>query len=357
MPHVHNAKRLDGLRVDPTRTTLIRRRFQAEILRRIKLLKADVWDFLVTQDALGLRDEARRSEGPGRAVKDLLAIKIATNDNHDENPTINARPQPREFQFRTNPDKVKAFREWLQEQIDARILKPKGGADPNKPWTAEYVESAYRRGMVNSYIAARREEMIEDFGFFDRGQEQFLRSSFNVPELRSKIELLSTRAFEELRGVTAQMSQQMNRILAQGLADGRGVVDIAREMSSAIDGITRKRALVIARTEIINAHAEGQLDGFEALGVTDLGVMAEWSTALDSRVCPVCAAMEGKKFTVQEARGRIPAHPNCRCSWIPYVPMPGERRRVEKAAAKEIKKKGPPKKAEKKKPKAKGKKR
>ena len=45
--------------------------------------------------------------------------------------------------------------------------------------------------------------------------------------------------------------------------------------------------------------------------------MAEWSTAGDDMVCPSCGELEGVIMTVKEARGLLPYHPNCRCSWIP----------------------------------------
>jgi len=68
---------------------------------------------------------------------------------------------------------------------------------------------------------------------------------------------------------------------------------------------------------LIVAHAEGQLDSFEDLNVEEVGVMAEWSTVGDDRVCELCEDLEGAIMTIDEARGLIPRHPNCRCAWIP----------------------------------------
>lgn len=316
MPHlVHNA-RTNPLRVDPTRTTLVRRQFQAEILRRIRLLKRDVWEFIVTLDALGLVERVQVPVMRLEARKSTIPLEIR--------PSLNAlilNVQPREYAFRTSTGKIAAFRQWLSEQVEARIMSPRKGEDPNKPWTYKYIESAYKKGQVNAYIAARKLDAVMDEGFFNKSQEAFLKSSFNQPETLAKVELLATRSFEGMRGVTEEMKSQMNRILAQGMVDGSGVREVAREMFSSIDGITRRRAQLIARTEIIHAHAEGQLDSFQELGVEELGVLAEWATAMDERVCPRCASLEGKHFTIKEARGKIPAHPNCRCTFIPFVPI------------------------------------
>ena len=94
---------------------------------------------------------------------------------------------------------------------------------------------------------------------------------------------------------------------------------IARTIDNQIDGINRRRATRLARTEIVHTYAEGSLDSYERLGVEEVGVLAEWSTAGDDRVCPQCSSLEGQILTIKEARGLIPLHPNCRCAWIPYL--------------------------------------
>ena len=109
----------------------------------------------------------------------------------------------------------------------------------------------------------------------------------------------------------------MGRILSDGLIKGEGPAKIARSLTDNIKKMTRTRANVIARTEIIHAHAEGQLDSFQRLNIEEVSAMVEWSTAGDDRVCEQCLSLEGETFTIEEARGQIPLHPNCRCAWMP----------------------------------------
>jgi len=220
------------------------------------------------------------------------------------------------WRFQTNSQKVKTYRKWLQQQIDAEILTPIGGIS-GKPWTAEYIESAYKKGALRAYTDVHAEELAKSVDFFKGSKQEFLRQAFGSPEALSKIELVSTRAFEELRGVTTTMSQQLSRHLANGLSQGKSPAAIARDMRLSIGKLTRTRAMMIARTEVIAAHAEGQLDSFERLGIEEIGILAEWSTAGDDRVCALCGELEGAVMTVKEARGLVPRHPNCRCSWIP----------------------------------------
>jgi len=274
------------LRSDPTRTTMLRRQFVADMRRRFKSIAKSVRELVVDLDVFGL-------SGP---VSFLQAVS------------------PGVWRFRTDPQKVQAFRDWLQEQVDRKILTVD---HTGKPWTASYIDSAYRKGVVRAFEDVRKEALSEGADFYAGTKEEFLRSAFAQPERLSKIELLATRAFEDLRGVGSTMGQQLSRELASGLAHGLNPMTIAKGMTERIGNLTRTRAELIAQTEIIAAHAEGQLDSFQDLGVEEVGVLAEWSTAGDDRVCERCGAMEGQLLTIEEARGMIPIHPRCRCTWIP----------------------------------------
>jgi SPP1 gp7 family putative phage head morphogenesis protein len=77
---------------------------------------------------------------------------------------------------------------------------------------------------------------------------------------------------------------------------------------------------MLARTEIISAHAEASLNSYEEAGLEGVNVKAEVLTAGDDRVCEICADLEdGGPYSMDEARGLIPAHPNCRCVLTPII--------------------------------------
>jgi len=276
---------------DPSRTAGLRRRFVGQMNKRFQKVNREIREFLVKDDAFGL--------------------------TAPDSPLIIQQQVPyRQYQFLTNPQKTAAFRKWLQDRINAGILSVdvKG-----KPWTAEYIDSAYRKGMTRAFIDTLPPAKAGSYDFFMGSKKEFLRQAFMQPEMLSKIELLSTRAFENLKDITTSMSAQLNRILSDGLSHGHSPEKISRAMAKQIGKLSRTRARVLARTEIINAHAEGQLDGFEKLGIKKTQLRAEWSTAGDDIVCPQCGAMEGETFSIDKARGLIPLHPNCRCAWIPYT--------------------------------------
>lgn len=266
---------------------MIRKQFLAEVQRRFKALIADINTLVLVEDAFG------------------LVVREATKLN------LNAR-----WEFRTSDEKVAAYKQWFRQQVDAKILSV--DRDSQNPWTNIYVHSAYRQGAVRAFEEVNREALSDKQQQYEGSKQQFLRDAFNQPEAVSKIRLLSTRTFEDLKGVTDQMATQMNRVLSDAIAHGKHPRKIARELSERAE-VGMSRAKTIARTEIIHAHSEGQLDSYERLGVDELGVQVEFSTAGDKRVCERCQHLEGTVRTVEKARGVIPVHPNCRCAWVPYL--------------------------------------
>lgn len=227
-----------------------------------------------------------------------------------------------DYSFLTAPNKLKTFISWLKSQIDKSLLSTDAG---DTPWTAKYVESSYKKGVVNAFTTVNKKDLQKSADFQKGTQAQFLRESFAAPEQLSKVQMLATRSFENMKGVTGPMAAKMNAILADGMAKGLGPREVAKLMNEQM-GISLSRARMVARTEIIHAHAEGQLDSFEAMGIDEVGVQAEWVTAGDGpvseggKVCPICESMAKKSpYTIAKARGKIPAHPNCRCSWSLYV--------------------------------------
>jgi len=250
----------------------------ADMTRRMKRIRSAVTHLIAVEDALGLR------------INPSPVSRLIGNER---------------WTFQTDSQKVKSFRDWLKFQTEAELLTPIDG-NVARPWMAEYIDSAYRQAHVRSFAELGGEDA-----------EAFLLEAFAAPETTSKLEFLYTRTFTHLEGITQDIGKKLSDVLVDGLAAGQNPRQIAREMTKQIDSINKARALTIARTEIIHAHAEGQLDSFERLGATELAVMAEWSTAGDDRVCPQCLPLEGVVMTIKEARGILPRHPNCRCAWIP----------------------------------------
>lgn len=126
------------------------------------------------------------------------------------------------------------------------------------------------------------------------------------------------------------MTDSYKKLLGKYLADiGKGkvdkiikvLIDSLREhrtlgqLTKEIAQITRDpiRAEAIARTESIRIINEGIRTEMKAMGEKSLMWLAAPS---DSRTCEKCRENNGRTYRIETAKGKIPAHPNCRCRWV-----------------------------------------
>lgn len=264
--------------------------------------ETDAWEG-VKRMLFDVKKAAHAAEDKAGAFLSKMGLSVFNQDG-----TLNTR-----FAFTSDPEKVRAFQAWLRRQMRSLV----SGVTEQQLWEA-YVKAGYERGAGRAFDDTHRYRRFApgEGDFYTGSRREFLKSSFGRPESVEKTKLLAGRSFDELEDVTREMSNKMSRALTDGLVEGKHPKEIARDLVKQVD-LSQQRAFTIARTELIRAHAEGQLMAFRNLGVEELGVMVEWSTAGDDAVCDECQPMEGVVLKLDEASGMIPRHPNCRCSFIP----------------------------------------
>lgn len=299
---------------DPTHTLTLRQAMVVEMNRRFKHIAGLVTKAVVDNDVFGLEKD------------DLQIFQNA--------------PGRRAFAALTNSEKIKAFLDWLRQVEDAVILEmrmdSRYGTLSENPWFGAYLAKAYEQGSKRALQELKKAGLTITLGDVSTGMVYINPTSIE------KLMGIFTRAFTDLKDVTTSMDAQISRILAQGLFDGQSPIVLARQINSAIIGggeslgveikyVTktgkqvsyfmpgRRRAEIIARTEIIRAHHLATVAEYRTWAVEEVYVLAEWSTAGDNRVCGICASLEGTIWTLDEIEFMIPRHPNCRCVTIPYV--------------------------------------
>lgn len=198
------------------------------------------------------------------------------------------------WEFTTNPQKVEMFRTWLSSLVADKLLE----VSPKflgKPWLSEYVTLAYDAGTKKAGID----------------------SSFQHEIRTDSLEMIYTRSYGNLKGLGSDIENKLLQVLADGLVRGNHPSVIARKLVKKLN-LTKARAASIARSEMANAFAEGQLDGFSSLSKSvRVKLKVEWTTS--GSPCPLCAQNAGMVVTIDRAHGLIPYHPNCACIWIPYT--------------------------------------
>ena len=224
------------------------------------------------------------------------------------------------WRFVTDSQKVEEFVRWVRNQISVAVLGKlsiAGVSDPDH-WLLYHIQNTFSKAMGEAYDYVKKKELQKRSDFYLGSKAQFLQDSFFRPVSQERVKLLAGRAFNELQGMTDKMATQMQRSLTDGFIRGDSPRDIARQLVKDVDNLGKKQARVIARTEVVRAHNEGQLEALEALGVEDVGVVVEWSTS-DLGVtargnpspCPLCSPLKGTVWKIKEARGMLPRHPNC----------------------------------------------
>jgi len=272
--HLHAAT-ADGR--DPTRTKTVRDTYAQRLRGPFGRINAKIRKGIVAEDRL-----------------DLQAAEV----------TADISPLPSQFPERED-QQVETFNAWLERQQDQEVLTVIG-KDRNR-----FLDAGYERGLRQA------ETLLRDAGV--KVVDEPIEATLRRPVHRDTLELLYTRDYSDLEGITAEVSKQANRTLAQGLAQGLSSSDIANNLTDRIDAIGKTRSTTLARTSVIDAHASATLNRYEEMGVDSVTGKAELMTAGDRRVCAQCQSLEGTVYTVKEARGVIPVHARCRCAWVPVV--------------------------------------
>lgn len=122
------------------------------------------------------------------------------------------------------------------------------------------------------------------------------------------------------RDVDDYTRERLKVVIARGLEQKLSYKQIAREIRNT--GLfSRKRAELIAVTEIGNAYSQGTLQGARDVAATGETVEKSWLT---HDPCPICLANEeqgwiGIEDSFSSGDQAPSAHPHCRCSLLTRV--------------------------------------
>ena len=253
-----------GSQLDPTRTTLLRRDALRVVRRRFNLLQAAIASALAAGAVGG---------GPQVLIEGAA---------------------------------IEAFTEWLRGETERAIL------EPERSWLTPVITAAVLRGVGHADRALRR-----------AGYKLLPSASGGVSLYQATIDRLALDGASLLRNATEDMITAVRGELVSGLGQWTNAEDLAARIAGQVEGVGVNRARLIVRTEIIRAHAEGTLDRLESYGVAHTSAVVEWD---DRGHCPICTALQHRDngygpgvYTIEQARGLIPVHPNCGCAWLPVL--------------------------------------
>lgn len=182
-------------------------------------------------------------------------------------------------------------------------------------WVKPHIEGTYIQALEKGV------RLVEDFGITTQEAEKLLAQ----PHFRNSLTRLEDLSYDGVKSIVKDGNRAVSNAVRQTMKEGfvqqktpkQVGEDIWNAIKDRVDKVERWRCDLVARTDIVYVNSEATLDTFEFYNIPNVQALVEFATMMDDRVCPICSAIEGQVFTIQEARGLIPLHPQCRCSWLP----------------------------------------
>ncbi len=124
--------------------------------------------------------------------------------------------------------------------------------------------------------------------------------------------------------VPALVADRIERYIRLGLSDAAG--EVVATYQDAVVRVTERNVEALIRTGVheVGSAAQSVIYEFETdpewLGADGL----VWTAVLDSRVCPVCVGLDGRRYQVGEpgayfdGRNKLSPHFQCRCYLLPW---------------------------------------
>lgn len=206
-----------------------------------------------------------------------------------------------EFRFSyDNTQQHKTFLEFVSDRLNSPDFV--GSTDDIvEGWLQKSTEKSFVKGIARSQTTLGVQAVL--------GVDISLLPS----TVLERANLLYNRQFYLLKNISQELSKNIALTLSEGVLNGDGVEVVAKKLEDLF-GLTEKRATLIARTEIINANAEGFLLETEKwqdyFGKT-LRVIWIHSGLPNGRKNHI--EMNLKEMSIEEAR-KEKGKPNCRCT-------------------------------------------
>lgn len=262
---------LSSIKTDPSRTGLLRRNYTKDMASKFRLLEQEIKIHIIDEDALGLDQDLVLNAVSGQ-VSDF-AMWVRT--------------------------KITEFVTWITQKIDEILLALDW---QGRIWLRAQVLSAYTRGQRRAVTEIDKEGKLEEL------------LMVVIPANEEKVNVLTLKTQMLLVGITAAMIASASNSVAKGLLNGESKANIAAEISRTNAKVFNTRVKPLVNTETMQAFVEGQLDTYESFNIDELELVAEWSSS--GVACTKCSPMNGVRMPIEEARGLLPVHPNCKCIWV-----------------------------------------
>lgn len=122
----------------------------------------------------------------------------------------------------------------------------------------------------------------------------------------------SSRIWKDKQALMSKLDVGLTQIISTGTGRSDLIKSLVKE--AVATSFANARRVVV--TELSHLYNESTVNRYGEAGVQEV----EWLAEIDSRTCPECQKMNGKRFPLALSKNLIPKHPNCRCTWLAVIP-------------------------------------
>ena len=199
----------------------------------------------------------------------------------------------------------------LSEQRDelAGRIESKHGHLSRKPTdTAVWWNSEKERKRLREAVEPLVLELAREVA--NRASDKFPVKALDAGYLASLTNFIRQRVGERITSISETTRDDISRLVESGISAGMSPAELGVSIREAT-AFNEARAEMIARTETMLAYNDAALSTYRELGAGEV-------QAIDGDADDVCAARDGRTFSVDEAFG-ISDHPNGTLDWVPIV--------------------------------------
>jgi SPP1 gp7 family putative phage head morphogenesis protein len=263
-------------------------------------------------------------------------------EQSDPDQTDRDNDDPEVFRFQTRQQNINAFLNWFTDKLRRGLLEPKAVREVKngEHWTGELLRLTYAQAWQQARNRLRQEGVaVGSLPGSDRDDGDLITALGSMPVPRQTLREVYLRTYENLQSIESDMTEVVRSTLLEGLRDGINPKEMARNLTDEIESLQKIRAEMLARTEVVQAYTASSIDRYREAGVSAV-TQVERSDASDSRVCPICEALDGRvtpmseietaTFTFEPGENDAdslageyavapPSHPACRCTLLPVI--------------------------------------
>lgn len=161
------------------------------------------------------------------------------------------------YSYDISTERYDSINSFIERLLYGEILESINGNKPQNWFYQSYLSSAYNdaiRDTIQSTKNMAEPDIVGDeIAMMVR---QLDVDAFNPQQVQS-LNLVYSRVFNEMKGLSDSMKVDLSETLTRGMADGLGIQQITRDVAKRV-GVGFSRAQRISRTEIMGAYRTAQ---------------------------------------------------------------------------------------------------